>query len=236
VTGAASAVHIYYADRRSLPDEVVDSLVTAGDRRRLTSEMHPRRRSEYLAGRALLRHALAHHAGKDAASIEIRVTAEGKPECVDGPAVSVSHSGDLVCCAVAARGRIGIDVETGRRRTPAAEIAERFFTSAEARWLDPEPDPRFRMLWVLKEAYLKALGVGLAGGVATLECRIEPPVIAARVARGGDTPRLTLWVGNDCHLAVATVAAPPSEFRVERWAPAGGPDEFGPLGSVAATE
>jgi 4'-phosphopantetheinyl transferase len=236
VTGAAGAVHIYYADRRSLPEDVVESLVTAEDRVRVTSEMHPRRRSEYLAGRALLRQALAYHAGKDSASIRISVTADGKPECVDGPAISVSHSGDLVCCAVAERGRIGIDVETGRRRTAAAEIAERFFTPAEAKWLAADPSRRLRMLWVLKEAYLKALGVGLAGGVATLDCRVEPPAITACVTRDGDAPRLTLWAGNECHLAVATVDAPASGFFVARWAPVGGDDEFGPFVSVATTE
>jgi phosphopantetheinyl transferase len=197
--------------------------------------MHARRRSEYLAGRALLRHALARHTGARAETFEIRVTADGKPECAGGPAISVSHSGDLVCCAIAERGSIGVDVEVGRRRTAVTAIADRYFTAAEARWLEAEPEQRFRMLWVLKEAYLKALGVGLAGGIGTLECRIAPPVIEARVTRGGPEPRLALWSGADCHLAVATVDAPPLHYAIERWAPTSEPDLYAPLASVAKT-
>lgn len=233
MTGAARAIHIYYADRRKLPDEIVDSLVSAEDRQRVAVDMHARRRSEYLAGRALLRHALARYTGERADSLSIRVTADGKPECIGGPAISVSHSSDLVCCAIAERGSIGVDVEASRGRTAVTALAERYFTAAEAHWLDAEPEPRFRMLWVLKEAYLKALGIGLAGGIGTLECRIEPPRIETRVARGRDVPWLSLWAGADCHLAVATLGAPPVEVAIERWAPAGEPDAFGPLSVVA---
>jgi phosphopantetheinyl transferase len=53
-------------------------------------------------------------------------------------------------------------------------MAQRYFTPAEARWLAGDPEPRVRMLWVLKEAYLKALGVGLAERLSSLECRVEP--------------------------------------------------------------
>jgi 4'-phosphopantetheinyl transferase len=236
VTDTASAIQIHYADRRALPDEVVEAFVTDEDRQRASPEMHARRRSEYLAGRALLRYALARVTDRDAASFTIRVTADGKPECVDGPPISVSHSGDLVCCAIAERGQVGIDVEAGSRRTEVAALAERYFTPAEARWLAADPEQRFQMLWVLKEAYLKALGVGLAGGIASLECEIELPAITARVARGGDAPRLALWAGNGCHLAVATVGAPAYEFAIHRWAPAGGPDALWSFTVVAMTE
>jgi len=236
VTGAARAIRIYYTDRRALPDEIVAALVTQEDRQRLAPQMHARRRGEYLAGRALLRHALARYMGRDAASLTIRVTPDGKPECVDGPAVSVSHSGDLVVCAVAERGAVGIDVETGPRRAPVAAIADRYFTPAEAHWLSSDPERRFRMLWVLKEAYLKALGVGLAGGITALECRIEPPAIMARLTRGGDTPGLALWEGQACHLGIAAVGVLACETAIERWSPANEPDAFGPFVAVARTE
>ena len=51
------------------------------------------------------------------------------------------------------------------------------------------------MLWVLKEAYLKALGSGLAGGLSSLECRIEPPAVVARTADGAAVPQLALLAG-----------------------------------------
>ncbi len=228
-----SVVGIFYADRRALADRVVEQWVTTEDRQRLTAAMHPRRRSEYLAGRALLRHALARYPGSSAASFRIAVAENGKPTCVDGPAISVSHSGDVVVCALASNAVVGIDVETGRPRDAEA-IAQRYFTAEEARWLAQDAEPRFSMLWVLKEAYLKALGSGLAGGLASLECRVEPPAIVARAVDGAE-PHLALLAGQGCYIGVAALAAGRIAIDVERWAPAGEADAYGPFALLAAT-
>jgi phosphopantetheinyl transferase len=146
----------------------------------------------------------------------------------------LAHSGNVLVCAVTQRDTVGVDVETRGPRTAAAGLAERYFTAAEAEWVAADPDARFRMLWVLKEAYLKALGVGLAGGLATLECRIEPPYIVAR-AGGGNAPRLALWGGRDCHVGVAAADAADLAVVAERWAVANEPDAIGPLLAIAAT-
>ena len=235
MTRAGRVLNVYYADRRELAETVLDDFVTAEDRLRLTPTMHERRRTEYLAGRALLRYALARHVGHGAPSPRIEVAASGKPECAGGPAISVSHSGDLVACAVAsgAGGGIGIDVETTGPRD-VAELAERFFTPAEARWVAEDSATRFRMLWVLKEAYLKVLGLGLPGGLDSLDCRVEPPSITANVS-DAPAPQLALLTGRGCHLGVATADAQPFTLAIERWAPSNGADAFGPFELVATT-
>jgi phosphopantetheinyl transferase len=204
VTGSSPVVHLYCADQRALHEEAVARLVTAEDRARLTPAMVERRRVEHLAGRALLRHAIAHRTGRDASSLVLTVTAAGKPECTGGPHVSVSHSGSLVVCAVADVA-VGVDVETRPPRDVEA-VAERYFTAAEARWIAADPPARFAMLWVLKEAYLKAQGVGLAGGLDSLECRIEPPVIVGRPAHGAAAPQLALLGAEGAFVGVATLA------------------------------
>jgi phosphopantetheinyl transferase len=231
-------IDIHYADRRALPDDLVGALATEQDRARVTAAMVPRRRGEYLATRALLRHALERYTGRPGASFDIRVAADGKPGCVDGPAISLSHSGDVVVCAVGDCEALGVDVEVRAPRTvELTEIAERYFTAEEARWIGVDPEARFRQLWVLKEAYLKALGRGLAGGLATLECRIEPPTIVVRLtADAGDrAPHLTLWQGRDCHVGLAALGASTHEVSVTRYSPGGEPDELGPLAQVAST-
>lgn len=208
MTRTAGAVRIYYADRRAFAAEAAAALVTAEDRQRLSESMHPRRRAEFLAGRALLRAALARHTGRPATSFRIVTSDNGKPECVGGPSISVSHSGDLLVCALADVLAVGVDVETKTPRAPPTAIAERYYTAAEARWLAADPERRFRMLWVLKEAYLKALGVGLAGGLNALECRVEPPLLVAIASDGTTAPQLALLEGRDCHVGVAALGAP----------------------------
>jgi 4'-phosphopantetheinyl transferase len=234
VTGSAHAAALYYADRRTLDAATVAALVTAEDRQRVVPSMHVRRSAEYLAGRALLRHALARHTGRHAGSFRLETSAAGKPSCLGGPAVSVSHSGDILVCALADAGPIGVDVET-RAPRKLETLAERFFTKAEATWLAADPERRFRMLWVLKEAYLKALGTGLAGGLSSLECRIEPPAVGARTVDGAAVPALALLQGNGCWIGVASLAAARLELRTEHAALDGSGDAIGPLELLART-
>jgi phosphopantetheinyl transferase len=176
----AHAVRLLWADARTVDDTAVDALVTNQDRERLAAFAVPKRRREYLLGRALLRCALTRHTGRPASSHRLETTAMGKPFCVDGPALSLSHDGALVLCVLSTGGEVGIDVQSSSPRRHRAEIATDHFSAEEREWLDQAPSvDAFYWLWVLKEAYLKQVGTGLAGGLDQLRCRIDPPVIAA---------------------------------------------------------
>ena len=67
---------------------------------------------------------------------------------------------------VAAAGEVGIDVESADRLAEPKNLATRFFSPDEVERLQAcapaEQRVRFTELWTLKEAFLKALGVGLA--------------------------------------------------------------------------
>jgi hypothetical protein len=119
----------------------------------------PQRAAQYLAGRWLLRHLCARHAGVDIGSV--RLNAEGAPHPAGPPGVervrlSLSHSGEWVA-ATACRGPSGIDVERwgGRRDWPGL-----------ARTLGlPQPAGEAEVLraWTEEEARFKA---GEAPGLA----------------------------------------------------------------------
>lgn len=219
MTGDVAVIRVFYADRRGVSEDTIAAWVTAADRDGLSARASPGRRAEYLGARALLRHALEQCTGRRGADHRLRVTAEGKPECMDGPAISVSHSGDFLACAVAPRGAVGVDIETRPPRASLDGIAERYFTPAEARWVGDDPGTRFPLLWVLKEAYLKALGVGLAGGLGSLECRLEPPVIVARSLHAAAPPHLTLLRGAGFYLGVAALGVERPAVSVDAWYP-----------------
>jgi phosphopantetheinyl transferase len=90
-----------------------------------------------LAGTALALQALARLLGRTVRAGEIVFARGEKPRLGAGaaPDFSISHSGPWVACAALNRGRVGLDVELGA-------------------------DARSRQ-WVLREALLKAAGVGL---------------------------------------------------------------------------
>jgi len=87
---------------------------------------------------------------------------------------SASNSGALAAVATSPS-RIGLDIEISRERPRWERIAARFFSEQEQRALAGS-QARFLEFWTLKEAYLKAQGVGLVGGLGSLECTGLLPV------------------------------------------------------------
>jgi phosphopantetheinyl transferase (holo-ACP synthase) len=100
--------------------------------------------------------------------------AHGKPFVEGHPGVhfSVAHAPGALLCAVSGDGDVGVDVELqGRTQDRAfsslARLARRYFSAAEQAELAGLPGEgaqraRFLELWTLKEAYVKALGRGIA--------------------------------------------------------------------------
>lgn len=177
------------------------------------------RRQQYVASRAMLRALLAEHTGAPAASFDLSADERGKPLCVDGPAVSISHGGDFVACAVMDAGDVGIDIEFPGRPRNISGIAQRYFSPGEAEWLAAQSPDRFYMLWVLKEAWLKAKGTGIAGGLDKLRCVVEPPHIRPL---NNSAPYSALWLYavDDGFLGIAAIDARPAAIEIHRWLPA----------------
>lgn len=79
---------------------------------------------------------------------------------------NISHTDGLIVLAVCAEGDIGVDVENKERGGALLDIASRNFSSSEINSLFilpvAEQRNRFFDLWTLKEAYMKACGIGLS--------------------------------------------------------------------------
>ncbi len=179
------------------------------------------RRQQYIASRAMLRALLAEHTGAPATSFELAADERGKPVCVGGPGVSISHGGDIVACAVVDAGEVGIDVEFPGRPRNISGIADRYFSAEEAEWLATRTPDHFYMLWVLKEAWLKATGTGIAGGLDKLRCIVAPPHIQP-LDESAPFSALRLYRLDDGFLGIATIDATPAAIEIQRWLPAQG--------------
>jgi len=73
---------------------------------------------------------------------------------------------------------IGVDIEDHTRKLQATELAQQFFSTAEARVVDGrrglESRQTFFKFWCLKEAALKSIGEGLPFGLDSFEFELEP--------------------------------------------------------------
>ncbi|MDJ0905739.1 MAG: 4'-phosphopantetheinyl transferase superfamily protein [Woeseiaceae bacterium] len=200
---------------------VTDDAIQPQEREQAGRYQSGLRRRQYVASRAMLRALLADHTGQPAASFELIADERGKPICVDGPAISISHSGDIVACAVMDADQVGIDVEFPGRPRNTSGIAERYFSRDEAEWLAARDSDHFYRLWVLKEAWLKATGIGIAGGLDQLRCIVEPPHVRL-LDDSAPVAALRLYALDDGFLGLATVDTSPAATEVRRWLPAQG--------------
>jgi 4'-phosphopantetheinyl transferase len=72
---------------------------------------------------------------------------------------------------------VGVDIEKIHGALNVQRLAKRFFSPDEAAWFRNLPEAerilRFFRLWVLKEAYLKAIGAGVPAGLSKCEIALE---------------------------------------------------------------
>ena len=93
----------------------------------------------------------------------------GKPVVAEGIHFNVSHSGDLILLALSPERAVGVDVERRREVPRVQAMTERWLTAAERadvaslRARGASDSDAFLRVWSLKEARLKALGVGISG-------------------------------------------------------------------------
>ncbi|MEP7118785.1 MAG: 4'-phosphopantetheinyl transferase superfamily protein, partial [Acidobacteriota bacterium] len=92
---------------------------------------------------------------------------------------NLSHTSGLVALAVARGVPVGVDVERVTREVSLA-IADRHFAAAEVRDLHARPSAdqarAFFDYWTLKEAYIKARGLGLALPLDAFAFGLRPPL------------------------------------------------------------
>jgi len=125
-----------------------------------------------ISARRLVDAVLPRYLGGSADSLKISRDSNGRPY-VAGTRLdfNLSHSGDWALLAVASGTRVGVDVEQVRNDRDFRAIARRYFSDSEARMIYGLSDAavalaRFYRLWTAKEAALKALGTGIANGLA----------------------------------------------------------------------
>jgi 4'-phosphopantetheinyl transferase len=160
-------------------------------------------RRRYLVARALARTVLADALGLDPRDLRFIRNAHGRPALsaeVHGAQrlrFNLSHSESLVALVLAEGCEVGIDVEDANGRDVTVELADRFFAPEEARALRALPPSaqrrRFIEYWTLKEAYMKARGIGLALGLANAAFRFSAEGEAHLAAAAGTSDADEGW-------------------------------------------
>jgi 4'-phosphopantetheinyl transferase len=178
-------VHVWYVFTGQVRDEAVirhyDGLMTAAERARHDRFVFPRDRHTFLVTRGLVRTLLGEYLGIAPTACSFRTNEHGRPILCEAPAdidFNISHTAGLVAVAIAPGPEVGLDVEHVGRRSVTPNFARRFFSPSEADALDALPEEarrdRFFDYWTLKEAYIKARGIGLTLPLGGFSMELTP--------------------------------------------------------------
>lgn len=158
-------------------EQMAGDWLSAEERARLDSRRLPKGRDMFLLTRVVLRRLLSAYCPEVAPQQwQLGRSAEGRP-CVLGPvsapAFNLSHTDSVLVLVFAAQGEPGIDIEQLDRQLDAGALSQRYFSRAEHQALTSLPREqqldRFLRLWTLKEACVKANGLGLAQALRDFE-------------------------------------------------------------------
>lgn len=157
------------------------------ERQAAARQLHFEDRRDRVCARAVLKMTLARVHTVAAQDWRIGREAGGRPivlapEAHRGLSVSVAHSRGWVACAVGAGGPVGVDVECQDRSIDLELMLPAVCDDDEHRWVQQVESAadrrgRFTALWTMKEASLKASGLGLSGG-------LKSPLAAGLTAQG----------------------------------------------------
>lgn len=193
-------------------------------------------RLQFLLTRVLVRTVLSRYAPVAPADWTFSNNAHGRPKIssVHPAAASISfnisHNRELIALAVTMDRAIGVDIEANSKQQAPVDIANHHFAKAEVEELNAlsveERPYRFFEYWTLKEAYIKARGLGLSIPLDKFSFELaRPGRIRLKIAkslndRAGDW-RLWQFQPDATHVLALCVNATggPQTIRAHRFTP-----------------
>jgi 4'-phosphopantetheinyl transferase len=186
-------------------------------------------RRQYVVGRGALRTLLGAYLDRRPEEIRFRYGPRGKPFLeapldAGGLEFNLSNSDELALAAFVLGREIGVDVEFLRPMPDCEQISERFFSASERQVLREIPGPRkeetFFNCWTRKEAYLKAVGEGLAAPLDSFDVTLAPDDPPRMLTLEGNAERASHWFFHHLLPAdqyVGAVAIEGGTWEVRTW-------------------
>lgn len=219
---APDEIALTWLDVRPVPEERIAGWLSRLDEQERNQAglfRHSADRRAYIAAHFLRRALLAAFLACPPEQLRWRQEAGGRPELASGDPLrfSLSRTRSLVACAASADGALGLDIETEERARDSMAIAYTCFTPEESALVHRGGMASFLRLWTLKEAFLKATGVGLQRPLDSFSFALDP----IRIVQGAShqdwrfaqfSPQPGHWIA----LALQTPATggPPPALRI----------------------
>jgi 4'-phosphopantetheinyl transferase len=222
-------IHLWQTnlERATEAVEQLSATLSTEERARAERFYFPQHRQRFTVARAILRRILGQYLGIAPERVEFAYNLRGKPELTANCGLwlqfNLSHCEGLALYGVTRERRIGVDLEKLRPVEDLEKLVERFYSAAEFRIISHLPPEARRIAffrgWTAKEAYLKATGEGLAGGLEQVEVSLTAGKPLRLLKLPGNAP-VSGWslFSPDVHPDyMAAVAVEGSELRLRYW-------------------
>lgn len=223
-------VHLWRADL-ALSERALESLRAAlcgEERRRAQRFRFDRHRRRFAAARGILRDVLSRYLDAAAGELVFAYGQHGKPSLAHpagtGLRFNLSHTGTVALIAVSRGRELGVDIERVNPHTECMRLAERFFSPGEAAVLGRLPGAQrpaaFFEGWTRKEAYIKAIGSGLALPLRSFSVGLGPYEAARLLDVESDAQECQRWGMADVDAGdgvKAAVVAAGRGWSLRRW-------------------
>lgn len=199
-------VHVLSASFAQLVPRVhqMTRILSAAERARASRYYFIRDQYQFIIGRGILRTILGRYLDIDPSQLQFDYGPHGKPYLsarfgVHSQAIhfNVSHSNEFVLLAFTRGRNIGVDMEQIRSVPDMEQIATRFLSGHErailGRLSGRQELEAFFNCWTRKEAYVKAIGIGLAWPLELVEVSFLPGEPARLLSIAGTTGRIVQW-------------------------------------------
>lgn len=201
----AGQVHVWRAVLEPADPETVDvfrTLLSEEERQRADRFHFERHRRRFTICRGCLRTLLGRYLCIPGSRLRLDYGPHGKPRLTTADGVepihfNLAHSHGMALLAFSRRQPLGIDLEYLRPMPRAEALAKRFFSAQEHTALQALPpesrQEAFFRCWTCKEAYVKAIGDGLAFPLDRFSVSLAPGEAPGLVQIEGATAAACGW-------------------------------------------
>lgn len=224
-------IHVWIArlDQPALHIKQLAQILSADEYQRSQRFYFKRDSERFVVCRGVLRVILSIYSGVESDQLQFRYGSHGKPYLSENYCsiqFNLAHSQGLALYAFILGSEIGVDLEYVRYMPDLGEIAARFLSERENSALKQLPEIQrqeaFFHCWTRKEAYIKAIGNGLAYPLDQFDVSLVPGEPARLLSVAGDPEEGSRWLLKELepasgYIAAIAVKGQSWQFRYWQW-------------------
>lgn len=183
-----SELHVWRIDLGNIDYQLkyLISLLSFEEMKRSKRFIFYRDRRCYQVTHSIKRLILANYLDCDPQCLHFKIESYGKPalDNLQSPLkiqFNISHSRDLILMAITVEDPIGIDIEYNDKKRSIESLGETIFSPSEKKFFltlksQREKEETFFRCWTRKEAYLKAIGIGLRQDLTSISVDLNKTI------------------------------------------------------------